>query len=76
MVMKRIPASSFKARCLRLLDEVSLTGEEIEVTKRGRAVARVVPVERPPSLEGSVAYHVSDEELIAPIDVEWDADRD
>jgi prevent-host-death family protein len=76
MVMKRVSASSFKARCLRLLDEVALTGEEIEVTKRGYAVARVVPVEPPPSLEGSVTYHVTDEELIDPIDVEWDADRD
>jgi len=76
MVMKRVAASSFKARCLGLLDEVARTGEEIEVTKRGRAVARLVPVERPPSLEGSVTYHVSDEELIAPIDVDWDADRE
>ena len=75
MVMRRISASSFKARCLGLLDEVASTGEQIEVTKRGQAVARVVPVEQPPSLEGSVTYNVSDEELIAPIDVEWDADR-
>jgi prevent-host-death family protein len=73
--MKRVSASSFKARCLHLLDEVALTGEEIEVTKRGHAVARVIPVERHPSLEGSVTYLVSDEELIGPIDVEWDADR-
>jgi prevent-host-death family protein len=75
MVMRRISASSFKARCLGLLDEVASTGEQIEVTKRGQAVARVVPVEPPPSLEGSVTYNVSDEELVAPIEVEWDADR-
>ena len=44
MTMTRtIPAGEFKARCLALLDEVSRTGEEIIVTKRGKPVARVVP---------------------------------
>jgi len=39
----KISASVFKARCLRLLDEVSRTGEELVILKRGRPVARVVP---------------------------------
>jgi prevent-host-death family protein len=39
-----INASHFKARCLRLLDQVERTGEEIVVLKRGRPVARVVPL--------------------------------
>ncbi|MFY8222488.1 MAG: type II toxin-antitoxin system Phd/YefM family antitoxin [Pirellulales bacterium] len=39
----KISASAFKARCLRLLDEVSRTGEELVILKRGRPVARVVP---------------------------------
>lgn len=39
----RISASDFKARCLRLLDQVSRTGEELVILKRGRPVARVVP---------------------------------
>ncbi len=38
-----INASAFKARCLRLLDEVSRTGEELVILKRGRPVARLVP---------------------------------
>jgi len=44
---RTIPAGEFKARCLKLLDEVQRTGEELIVTKRGRPVARVVPTERP-----------------------------
>jgi len=44
---RTIPADEFKARCLKLLDEVQRTGEELIVTKRGRPVARVVPTERP-----------------------------
>jgi prevent-host-death family protein len=72
MVMK-IPASRFKAECLALLDEVAATGRELVVTKRGRPVARVVPVEEPPSLAGSVRFAVDDDELMAPIEAGWDA---
>lgn len=76
MVMTRqITATQFKARCLALLDEVA-SGGEIVVTKRGKPVARVAPVdEANDSLLGSVTFHVSDEELIAPIDIEWDAEK-
>jgi prevent-host-death family protein len=71
-----ISASKFKAQCLGLLDRVAETGEELVVTKRGKPVARVVPVEEPPSLLGSVTYHVSDDELVAPLDEPWDVERD
>jgi prevent-host-death family protein len=70
-----ITATQFKARCLALLDEVADSGAELVVTKRGRAVARVVPVEDGASLRGTVTYNVSDDELIAPIDAEWEAGR-
>lgn len=72
--MRTIAAARFKAQCLKLLDEVSETGETIVVTKRGKPVARVEPVEEPRSLKGSVVYLVSDEELIAPIDEVWNAE--
>ena len=68
-----ISASQFKARCLALLDQVAEGGGELVVTKRGRPVAKVVPVDEDASLVGSVTYNVSDEELIAPIDVDWEA---
>lgn len=45
------------------------------MTKRGRPVARVVAIDEPQALGGSVTFHVSDDELIAPLDVAWDADR-
>lgn len=69
-------ASRFKAECLAILDEVAATGTSIVVTKRGKPVARVTAVEPPPSLRGSVTYHVSDEELIAPLEDRWDAESD
>lgn len=75
MVMSEriVPASSFKTHCLAMLDEVAATGEQIVVTKRGRPVARLVAIEAPVSLKGSVTYNVSDDELIAPLDERWDA---
>lgn len=46
--MGTIAAGVFKARCLELMDEVARTREEIVVTKYGRPVARLVPLEGPP----------------------------
>ncbi len=68
-----ISASRFKAECLHLLDEVAETGRPLTVTKRGKPVARVVPIEQPRSLVGSVRLLVSDDEFIAPLDERWDA---
>jgi prevent-host-death family protein len=61
---RKIGASEFKAKCLALLDEVAETHEGLVVTKRGKAVARVVPVEDPPSMLGSIEFLVSDDELV------------
>ena len=44
MVTKSIPAGLFKQGCLALLDEVGEGNVELVVTKRGKPVARVVPV--------------------------------
>jgi prevent-host-death family protein len=73
MSTRTVSASQFKARCLAMLDEVASTGEEIVITKRGRAVARVSAAKEPDSLRGSITFNVSDDELVAPLDVEWDA---
>lgn len=66
-----ISVSAFKARCLSLLDDVARTGEELVVTKRGEPLARVVPMEPPPPLLGSVRFTVTDKELVAPIRAGW-----
>ncbi|MFI5025860.1 MAG: type II toxin-antitoxin system Phd/YefM family antitoxin [Solirubrobacterales bacterium] len=68
-----ISASQFKAKCLALLDEVAEGGGELTITKRGRPVAKLVPADEDASLLGSVTYNVSDEALLAPIEVDWDA---
>jgi prevent-host-death family protein len=40
-IQKTMPAAEFKAKCLKILDE--LEAEGIVITKRGRPVARVIP---------------------------------
>jgi prevent-host-death family protein len=70
--MRSIPAGRFKAQCLALLDDVAATGETIVVTKRGKPIAQVAPLEPPASLIGSVTYLVSDEEFIAPLYPDWE----
>ena len=60
---RTIGADEFKARCLALLSEVAESGRPLVVTKRGKPVARVVPVEEPPSLRGSVVYDIPRQDL-------------
>jgi len=38
-----IAAGEFKARCLKLMDEVNRDGIELVITKRGEPVAKLVP---------------------------------
>ncbi|MBL8538289.1 MAG: type II toxin-antitoxin system Phd/YefM family antitoxin [Hyphomonadaceae bacterium] len=45
MVTKTMPASEFKAKCLALMDEVARTGEPVVITKNGKPVAELGPVE-------------------------------
>ena len=69
-----IAAGEFKAHCLALLDQVAQTGKEIIVTKRGKPVAKVVPIEPPKSLEGSVTVIGDVINIIDPD--EWEINRD
>jgi prevent-host-death family protein len=46
MKTKTIPAGAFKARCLAIMDEVASKREAVVITKRGKPVAKLVPVEK------------------------------
>jgi prevent-host-death family protein len=45
--MKTMPAGEFKARCLKVMDDVQLTREAVVITKKGRPVAKLVPAGSP-----------------------------
>ena len=72
---KVIKASEFKAKCLRLMDEVAESGQEIVITKNGRPVSRLVPYrQKPTSLFGIDKGRIEIlGDIIEPIDVEWEA---
>lgn len=73
-----IPAGEFKARCLQLMDEVAATGRELIITKRGRPVAKLVPVSAAVAVDvlgcmrGTVTVWG---DLVAPVEEPWEADR-
>ena len=45
--MRQMAAGEFKAHCLAVMDEVARTREPVVITKRGKPVAKMVPVEKP-----------------------------
>ncbi len=73
-----VPAGEFKTRCLQLIEEVRTGRSEIVITKRGRPVARLVPLQdlvvRPlyGYLKGSVT-EIGD--IVSPIGDDWEAAR-
>jgi prevent-host-death family protein len=53
-MVRQVTATDAKATILRLLDEAA-SGEEIEITKHGRPVARLLPARGARTLKGSFA---------------------
>ena len=72
---RTIKASEFKAKCLKLMDEVAESGEEIVITKNGKPVAKLTPYrERPKTLFGidRGKYEIIGDLDDAFLDVDWD----
>lgn len=75
---RSLKASEFKAKCLELMDEVQQRQIEVVVTKRGRPVAKLVPVNETPEspfgfMRGTV---LSGGDVVAPNDEEWEPGDD
>jgi prevent-host-death family protein len=73
-----IAAGRFKAECLKLMDQVSETHEEIIISKRGKPVAKLVPVESEPirSIFGFMKNTVGKEnDIVGPTGEQWDAEK-
>jgi len=45
----RLSAAEFKSKCLRIMDEVNSTHEEVVITKHGKPVAKLVPYSEKPN---------------------------
>jgi prevent-host-death family protein len=74
-----IPVTQFKAHCLELVETVRRKRTSVVISKRGKPVAKLIPIDSEPipSLLGSMkgtGREIGD--IVSPIDVEWDAARD
>ncbi|MGA2577410.1 MAG: type II toxin-antitoxin system Phd/YefM family antitoxin [Bryobacteraceae bacterium] len=76
--LNEIPAGEFKAKCLKLLDDVYRQRFQIVITKRGKPVARLVPVsDEMPDIFGRMkgtGEILGD--IVGPTGEIWNADRD
>ena len=71
-----IGAGAFKSQCLKLLDSVALSRESLVITKRGKAVARLVPMPQTRSLFGAMSGSVMKaDDIVSPLKNEWDVAR-
>lgn len=75
---RTIKAGEFKAKCLKLLDEVAASGDTLVITKRGKPVAELRPVAAKPKprvgfMRGTVTYMG---DVISPVDAEWEVLKD
>ncbi|MDD5308378.1 MAG: type II toxin-antitoxin system Phd/YefM family antitoxin [Deltaproteobacteria bacterium] len=71
-----ISTSELKARCSEIVSRVERTRTPVDLTRRGRKVARIVPVEGEADADlfgfakGSIAVHGN---IVQPVDVAWEA---
>lgn len=73
MTMKTMSAAKFKEQCLSVLDHVEPEG--LIITKRGKPVARLLPMSAPPSaLIGCLQGKLRIRGNVLSTGVAWDAD--
>lgn len=73
-MIRIVTATEAKAKILSLLDEVA-AGDEIEITRHGHVVARLVPASGPSSLKGiltGTAMTANDDDDLLATGVAWD----
>lgn len=74
----KIAAGKFKAQCLKLMDQVQSSREEVVITKHGKPVAKLVPFETSPS-PSLLGYLKGTVEVVGDISTSleefWEADE-
>ena len=75
--MQTVSAGEFKAHCLKLMDKVSKSHEELIVTKRGVPLVKMVPVETQVDpfgfMKGTITINC--DLATYALDEAWDADK-
>lgn len=74
-----VQSGEFKTHCLRYLNELTTQHKTFVITKRGKAIARLIPMEdtKPRSLYGCLKGTATiQDDIITPINEAWSADSD
>jgi len=74
----KMSAAEFKSKCLKIMDEVNNTHEEVVITKHGNPVAKLVPYSQIPgrSIFGYMKNTAKvTGNITEPINEIWDADN-
>jgi prevent-host-death family protein len=73
----KVTATEAKAKILSLLDEVA-AGQDVEITRHGRPVARIVPATGPHALKDAfrgVAMSTGEDADLYTTGVKWNVER-
>jgi prevent-host-death family protein len=74
---RHVMASTFKQKCLALIDQVAVDRVPLVITKHGRPVAKLVPLDDPGpvrSTDGSVTLVADDDEEYFSTGASWEGD--
>lgn len=74
MTETHVQASVFKARCLAILDEVADSHNTFIVTKNGRPVAKLVPLDAPATTLGTVTLLADADADYFSTNEQWNAE--
>lgn len=75
---QEITAAEFKAKCLKLMDRVEQNRTEVVITKRGKPVAKLVPItDEAPALFGFMEGTATIKgDILEPTGEIWNAEQD
>ncbi|MCB4790434.1 MAG: type II toxin-antitoxin system prevent-host-death family antitoxin [Elusimicrobia bacterium] len=76
--MKTMNVTDFKSHALQIISRVAELHETVIITKRGKALAELIPF-KPHNKKASCgrlsSALISQKDIVAPIDEEWEANK-
>jgi len=76
-MQKQIPVGEFKTHCYKLLEQSNKENNSFTITKRGKAIAQVIPINEninTPSIFGIMRNTASiNGDIMKSVDIDWDA---
>lgn len=74
-MVTKMPSGEFKAKCLAVLTEVQRSRRSVVITKRGKPVARLVPIEDESASDALAGSVLSDDDIVGPMHDVWKLEK-